>query len=239
MTIQSRTVDYTDGAQTFKAYLAWDDSSDGARPAVLIVHTFAGRGEFECDKARKLAELGYVGMAVDMYGDAKQGSTTEENFALMQPLVDDRVELQKRVTLALDAAREQPEVDASQVAAMGFCFGGLCALDLARTGADIKGAVAFHGLLNAPGNTGDNKISAKILSMHGYSDPMAPPESIIEFGTEMTNAGADWQLHAYGNTVHAFTNPEANDADFGTVYNEAADRRSWTSLQNFLTEIFA
>ena len=239
MSIQSRIVDYTDGTQTFKAYLAWDDNSDGARPAVLIVHTFAGRGDFECEKARKLAELGYVGMAVDMYGDARQGSTPEENFALMQPLVDDRVELQKRISLAFDAIREQPEVDSAQVAAMGYCFGGMCALDLARTGADIKGAVSFHGLLGAPGNTDGTKISAKVLCLHGYADPMGPPQNIIDLGTEMTAAGADWQLHAYGNTVHAFTNPQADDADFGTVYNEAADHRSWTSLQNFLTEIFA
>lgn len=239
MSIQSRIVDYTDGTQTFKAYFAWDDSSNSARPAVLVSHAFGGRGEFECDKARKLAALGYVGMAIDMYGDARQGSTTEENFALMQPLVDDREELQKRISLALATAREQPEVDNKQVAVMGYCFGGLCALDLARTGADIKGAVSLHGLLTAPGNTDGNEISSSILCLHGYSDPMAPPESIIDLGTEMTNAGADWQLHAYGNTVHAFTNPEANDADFGTVYCEKADRRSWASLLYFLEEIFA
>ena len=238
MTIQNRIVDYTDGNIVFKAYLAWDDSHKGPRPAVLIAHAFGGRGDFECEKARKLAELGYIGFAIDMYGEAKQGSSTEENMALMQPLLEDRASLQQRITLAMEAAQQQAEVDSTQVAVMGFCFGGLCALDLARTGADIKGAVSFHGLFTAPGNTDGNQISAKILCLHGYADPMVPPQSILDLGTEMTAAGADWQLHAYGNTLHAFTFPPANDPDFGTVYNAAADKRSWTSLLNFLDEIF-
>lgn len=239
MTIQTRIVDYSDGNITYKGYLAWDDSAQSKRPAVLVSHAWAGRSDFECEKARKLAELGYVGFAIDMYGDAKQGANNDENAALMQPLVENRAELQKRITLALDAVRKQPEVDADNVAAIGFCFGGLCVLDLARTGADVKGVVSFHGLFNAPGNTEGNKITAKVLCLHGYDDPMAQPQSVLDLGTELTAADADWQIHAYGHTVHAFTNPAANDPGFGTVYNAAADKRSWASLVNFLAEIFA
>lgn len=239
MTIQTRTVDYSDGTITFKGYLAWDDSNSGPAPAVMVSHAWGGRGEFECEKARKLAELGYVGFAIDLYGDARLGTSKEENIALMSPLKQDRAELQKRITLALDALRQQPEVDKSKIAAIGYCFGGLCVLDLARTGADITAVVSFHGLFDAPGNTAGNTISAKVLCLHGYADPMAKPESMLALAEEMTAAGVDWQVHAYGHTLHAFTNPEANDPDFGTVYNATADRRSWQAMSHFLEEVFA
>jgi dienelactone hydrolase len=239
MTIQNRIVDYIDEGTTLKGYLTWDDEVKGSRPAVLVAHAWGGRSEFECKKADTLARAGYVGFAIDMYGDAKQGANVEENMALMQPLIDDREALQRRIALAVDTVRGQPEVDETQVAAMGFCFGGLCVLDLARMGANVKGVVSFHGLLGAPKNTEANKITAKVLCLHGYDDPMAPPEQILEFGTEMTKAGADWQLHAYGNTQHAFTVPEANDPEMGTVYSQKAHDRSRASMLNFLDEIFA
>ena len=144
-----------------------------------------------------------------------------------------------RMQAALYAVKLMPWVDDSKIAAMGFCFGGLCSLDLARTGADLKGVVSFHGLLGAPGNTQGNAIKAKILAFHGHDDPMVPVEQVIAFEQEMTEAGADWQLHTFGNTMHAFTNPVANNPDFGTVYQPDADRRSWLAMENFLTEIFA
>lgn len=239
MTIQSRIVEYTDGTTQFKGYLAWDDSIKGQRPAVLIAHTWAGCRDPECAKARKLAELGYVGFAIDMYGEGKVGGGVEECSALMQPLLDDRANLQKRINLALDTARQLPEVDKDRIAAMGFCFGGLCVLDLARSGADLLGVVSFHGLFTPPGNTEGNKISAKVLCLHGYDDPLVPAQSVIELGNELTAAGADWQIHAYGGTMHAFTLPEANAPDFGALYSPLADSRSWQSLRNFLQEIFA
>jgi dienelactone hydrolase len=130
-------------------------------------------------------------------------------------------------------------VDDSKIAAMGFCFGGLCVLDLARTGVDIKGVVSFHGLLGALANAKGNKIKAKILALHGRDDPMGLPEQVLAFQEEMTLAGADWQFVTYGHTVHAFTNPVANDPGFGTVYQADADRRSWQAMQNFFAEIFA
>ena len=147
--------------------------------------------------------------------------------------------LQKRMQAALYAVKLLPWVDDSKVAAIGFCFGGLCSLDLARTGADLKGVISFHGLLGAPGNTQENAIKAKILALHGHDDPLAPVDQVIAFEQEMTKAGADWQLHTFGNTMHAFTNPLANDPDWGMVYQPDADRRSWLAMENFLTEIFA
>lgn len=239
MAIVSNTVSYLDGDVVLEAFFAFDDGLLGRRPAVLINHAWGGRDGFVAEKAQKLAALGYVGFALDMYGKGILGSGPEENAKLMQPFMDDRGMLQKRSQAALAAVKLMPWVDDSKIAAIGFCFGGLCVLDLARTGADIKGVVSFHGLLGAPGNTGNNRIKAKVLALHGNDDPMVPVEQVIAFQQEMTHAGADWQLHCYGNTMHAFTNPVANNPDFGTVYQPAADRRSWQSLCNFLEEIFA
>ena len=156
----------------------------------------------------------------------------------MTPLVEDRPELQKRVSAALSAMQAQPEVDSNQCAAIGFCFGGLCVLDLARIGSPIAGVVSIHGLFMAPGNTAGTAITAKVLCLHGYDDPMATPDSVLALATELSEAKADWQLHAYGRTMHAFTNPAANDPDFGTVYSETADRRSTAAIQGFLEELF-
>ena len=242
MAIQHRLVEYKAGDIVCEAYLAWDDAISGPRPGIAIAHTWAGRGEFEQSKAEDLAKLGYVGFAVDMYGNGLRGASVEENTALMQPLMNDRELLQLRITAAVDALKQQPEVDKTKTGAMGFCFGGLTVLDLARTGADVLGVISFHGLFNAPGNilnsTPGNKISAKVLCLHGYDDPMALPESMVELGNELTAAGADWQIHAYGGTVHGFTNPLANMPEMGVLYSPDADRRSWQAMVNFWKELF-
>lgn len=239
MAIVSNTVAYMDGDVVLEAFFAFDDSLSGRRPAVLINHTWVGRDDFVAEKAKKLAALGYVGFAVDMYGKGVLGSDREENMRLMQPFMTDRAMLQQRMKAALATVKLMPWVDDSKIASIGFCFGGLCSLDLARTGIDIKGVVSFHGLLDAPGNTQGNAITAKVLVLHGRDDPMNPAEQVLAFEREMTEAGADWQLHTYGHTMHAFTNPLANDPAFGTVYQPSADRRSWIAMQNFLAEIFA
>jgi dienelactone hydrolase len=238
MAIVSNTVNYMDGDTLLEAFFAYDDAIDGRRPAVLINHAWGGRDEFVANKAVKLAELGYVGFALDMYGKGVLGSGPEENAKLMQPFIDDRAKLQQRIGAALSAVKLLPWVDDKKCAAIGFCFGGLCVLDLARTGSDLKGVVSFHGLLGAPGNTEDQRIKAKILALHGHDDPMVPPEQVLAFEQEMTRAGADWQVLVYGNTMHAFTNPVANDPGFGTVYQADADRRSWIAMKNFLEEAF-
>jgi len=238
MAIVSNTVNYMDGDTLLEAFFAYDDAIAGRRPAVLINHAWGGRDQFVANKAVKLAELGFVGFALDMYGKGVLGSGLEENAKLMQPFMDDRAMLQKRISAALAAVRLLPWVDDKKIAAIGFCFGGLCVLDLARSGADIKGVVSFHGLLGAPGNTEGTRIKAKVLALHGHDDPMAPPEQVLAFEQEMTRTGADWQVHVYGNTMHAFTNPIANDPGFGTVYYADADKRSWIAMKNFLEEIF-
>lgn len=239
MAIVSNTVGYLDGDVLLEGYFAYDDATEEKRPVVLICHAWGGRDEFVAGKARKLAELGYVGFALDMYGKGVSGSGPEENARLMQPFMEDRAKLQRRISAALYAVRLMPWVDDGKIAAIGFCFGGLCVLDLARTGADIAGVVSFHGLLQAPDNIEKPDIKAKVLVLHGHDDPMVPPEQVAELQQELTTAGADWQIHVYGDTMHAFTNPVANDPDFGTVYQPLADGRSWQSMKNFLAELFA
>ena len=236
MTIQTKLLNYDCDGVRLEGYLAWDDSIDTA-PAIAVSHAWGGRGEFEESKALALAEMGFVGFAIDMYGEGKQGNNPEENEALMTPLLANRDLLGRRIEKAIETLRDQSQVDSSKIAAMGYCFGGLCVLDLARRGSDVAGVISFHGLFTPP-NDEVRPISTKILCLHGYQDPMALPESVVALGEEMTKAGADWQLYAYGNALHSFTNPAANDRDFGTVYDADADRRSWLALANFLEEIF-
>ena len=238
MSIETRLIDYTDGDTVLEGLLAWDNAIEHVQPGVMVSHAWAGRSDFEDSKAVALAELGYVGFALNLYGKGVLGNSTDENGALMQPFLDDRAMLQQRLLLSLHTMRQQPEVNDTAVAAIGYCFGGLCVLDLARTGEDLAGVASLHGLFGAPGNTGGNSIRAKVLAMHGWDDPMAPPEQVLELARELSSQGADWQLHAFGNTVHAFTNPAANDPGFGTVYSPSADKRSWLELQSFLAELF-
>jgi len=239
MSIQTLDVEYKDGDTVFEAHVAWDEAIQGHRPGVLVSHAWGGRSEFEDRKAECLAELGYVGFALDLYGKGVRGSNQEENSALMQPLLDDRPLLQKRMQLALGHLKAQKDVASDRLAAIGFCFGGLCVLDLARTGADLCGVVSFHGLLGAPGNTAGTAMQAKALVLHGWQDPLAPPEAVQALASEMDGLDADWQLHAYGTSYHAFTNPAANDVANGMQYDPVADRRSWDSMQLFLNEVFA
>jgi dienelactone hydrolase len=235
--LQHRLIEYSDGETALEGRLAWDDASDARRPGVLVSHAWGGRSAYEDGKADRLAELGYAALALDLYGKGIRGNGPDENAALMQPFLEDRAMLQRRLLISLETLRGQPEVDAASVAAIGFCFGGLCALDIARTGEDIAGVVSFHGQF-APGNTGGHTIRARVLALHGWDDPMARPDSVLALADELSAMGADWQLHAYGNTMHAFTNPAANDPGMGTVYEATADRRSWQAMTNFLDELF-
>ncbi|MGR8949928.1 MAG: dienelactone hydrolase family protein [Gammaproteobacteria bacterium] len=236
--MKEKYVEFQHEGDTLEAYLAVDANQSTPLPAVMISHTWRGRSDFECDKARTLAALGFVGFAIDMYGKGVLGQTPDESATLMQPFMDDRAKLQGRMLAALEALKAQEEADTDKVVAAGYCFGGLCVLDLARTGVDIAGVASFHGLLQPPGNLSEQKIRSKVLILHGNDDPMAPTEHVVEIQKELTAAGADWQLHNYGNTMHAFTNPQANDPDFGTVYSEKADQRSWRSFIRFLDEAF-
>lgn len=232
-------IEYEHDGTILEGYLALDEERASPRPAVLIAHTWQGRGEFVCDKARALAGHGYVAFALDLYGKGVIGKGPDESGRLMQPFLDNRAMLQARMLKALETVRTLDAVDNKKIAAIGYCFGGLCVLDLARVGAEIQGVVSFHGLLGKPGNTDGIPITAKALILHGHDDPMAPVEDVAAIETELTAAGADWQINVYGNTMHSFTNPNANDPEFGTVYSDVADHRSWNSLMNFLREVFA
>lgn len=237
MAIHEQIIDYGDGDITCKGFLAYDDSRPGPLPAVLISHAWGGREESFNQKARDLARLGYAGFALDMYGNGRCGASMEENGALMQPFMADRVLLARRMNAAVTAVAELPQIDSRRIGAMGYCFGGLCVLDLARSGADVRGVVSLHGLLKPPVGTRAAKITAKVLVLHGHDDPMVPIDDVVAFEKEMTAAGVDWQLHAYGRTMHGFMDPGANNTAFGIMYNPDAERRASVALLNFLEEV--
>ncbi len=231
----TRTIEYSENDTALEGFFA-SELSAGA-PGVLVCHTWAGQGDFENNIARSLSELGYAALAADVFGKGVRGSTPEENAALLQPMLDDRALLLRRLKASIECLRAQPEVDETRIAVIGFCFGGLCALDVARSGADIRGVVSFHGLLGAP-DLPPGDVTAKVLALHGWDDPLATPDNALAFAGEMSGLGADWQLHAYGGTVHAFTNPNAADADGGMLFSETATLRAFQAMRNFLEEVF-
>ncbi len=233
----TKTIDYEDGSQQLEGYLAYHETGK-PKPAVLVSHDWSGRREMACKGAERITDMGYVGFALDMYGKGIFGADgdAEKNGALMAPFAQDRALLRRRINAALHAVRQLPQVDATKVAAMGYCFGGMCVLELARSGADVQGVISVHGIF-APGHAANKKITAKVLCLHGHDDPMVPPEQVLAFETEMTQAHVDWQVHVYGGTMHAFTNPKANNPSFGTVYKEVAANRAYRSIENFLGEV--
>ena len=239
MNIVTKPVEYKDGDQTCIGYLAWDETYADPKPCVLINHAWGGLDNFAQGKAVEMAALGYVGFALDNYGDGVQPETVDEKMALMGPLKEDRAKLLKRLKAGYKAAAALEQVDDSHMAAMGFCFGGLCTLDMARAGLDLKAAVSFHGLLDAPEGAKPKKIKAKVLVAHGWDDPMAKPDAVLALGEELAASKCDRQLHAYGQTSHAFTVPEASDKKNGLMYNEDSARRATLASQDLLQEVFA
>ena len=207
------------------------------RPGVVIFPTVMGVSDLELGFARQLVHLGYTGFVADLFGKRFHGSSRDVMFNEMNRLRSNRASLRERLLVIVECLRKLDAIEADRIVAIGYCFGGGCALDLARSGADIAGVASFHGLLDPPGLP-PQPIKAKVLVFHGWDDPLAPPEAAVALGHELTAAGADWQLHAYGNVAHGFTNPGATGATPGVVYNELAAERSWTSLINFLEEIF-
>ena len=212
--------------------------ADGARPTVILFPTVMGVSPLEIGFAERLGALGYNGLIADLFGKQFHGAARDTMFGEMGRLRGDRAALRERLLAVLDTVRGRPEAAGQKVAAIGYCFGGQCALDLARAGADVAGVASFHGLFDPPGLPAQ-PISAKVVAYHGWDDPMVPPEAVVALGKELTEAGCDWQVHAYGHVGHGFTNPRASDLGIdGVRYNEAAARRSWASLETYLAELF-
>lgn len=241
--IVETSVDYEAGNVACRGEFFYDDEQ-GAQPIVIIMPTFEGIGDFARDKAKQIAGLGYAAFVMDLYGGGKRGESIAECQSLMAALRENRSVLRERVVASVACVQQLDKVNPLHIAAIGFCFGGMAVLDLARTGSlsgpsqSVKGVVSFHGLLDAPDIETAEKIDAKVLVLHGHEDPMVSVEKVNQFKQEMTSKQADWQLHAYGNTMHSFTNPNANNPAMGTQYNELADKRSWVAMQNFLAELF-
>lgn len=224
--------------QTFQGIIAFDDALQGKRPVVMVSHTWAGQAQFEADKATELAKQGYLAFAIDVYGKGKRAKDATEAEEFMNEMLADRQELLNRLLLALEKIKTHDLADKNKVAIIGFCFGGKCALDLARSGVDIKGTVCFHGIFDPPGLEQEEDIKAKILVLHGWEDPFAFPKDIVALGYELTERNAIWEMDVFGHTGHAFTNPNANAPDQGMMFNPLANDRSWLRMTQFFKEIF-
>jgi len=208
------------------------------RPTVILIPTVMGVSELERLFGRQLVELGYNALVADLFGKEFHGAPRDTMFGEMARLRSDRAALRRRLEHVLELVRGLDEVENEQIVVAGYCFGGQCALDLARSGANIAAAVSFHGLFDPPGLP-PQKIPAKVVAYHGWDDPMVPPEKVVALGQELTEAGSDWQIHAYGHVGHGFTNPRASELKIeGVAYNALAAERSWTSFINLLEELF-
>ncbi len=207
------------------------------KPVVILFSTWKGKTPYICSRAEQIAKLGYHTFVADVFGEGKSAELPAECSALMMPFMEDREKLKKRLLTTVKIVKTLPFVDSQKIAVAGFCFGGLCALDLARSGEPLSGAISFHGLLNPP-NLSPKEIQTKILVMHGDIDPMVSTEELEAFKKEMRTKKANWELIIFGNTYHAFTNPDENDKARGTVYSEIVEKRAFKRLEFFLEEIF-
>ncbi|MDX3908270.1 MAG: dienelactone hydrolase family protein [Sphingobium sp.] len=238
MTITRRTIVHEGPGGTFEAMAVVDDAA-GAAPGVLLFPNVLGTKEADFLMAEKVAALGYSVLVADVYGQGKRTSRADADRArYMTELNEDRMLMKARLLRSLEVLRDLPAVDGANVAAIGYCFGGKCVLDLARAGADILGGISFHGVYDAPPFP-NAAISAKLLICHGWDDPLAPPDAMVGLGRELTEAGCDWQIHAYGGTGHGFTDPSANMPEGGLAYQPDADRRSFKAMADFLDEVMA
>ncbi len=230
-------VPYTDGKTSLEGFASY--TIPEKRPAVILCHAWSGRDKFICEKAEMMARWGYVGFALDMYGKGVLGKSREENAALKKPFLEDRELLHRRLIRALDTARTLPHVDVTKIAVIGFGFGGLCALDFARSGAHLRGAVSVYGQFDALPEKLARPIQSKILVLHGYDDPIVKQDQLKGFAEQMTEMKVDWQVHIYSNTVHAFMNPAINDPAVGLQFNPVSANRAWHAIQGFLEDVFS
>ncbi|MEM9809970.1 MAG: dienelactone hydrolase family protein [Pseudomonadota bacterium] len=233
---QTRLVEWTHDGATFEGMLALPSSAP--KGAVLICHAWSGRAEHEEAFARRLAGQGYAAMAGDVYGKGVRGANNEENEKLMTPLAQNRPLLQERLRASLHALADQPEVDGDKIAAAGFCFGGLCVLDLARANAPVLGSAAFHAILGKPDHFADGEIKPKVIAFQGFDDPMAGPDDLQAFGKEMTTRQASWQLMTFGKVAHSFTNEDANMPELGLKFDKSARDDSYAAFDRFVAGLF-
>jgi dienelactone hydrolase len=233
-TVRTELLTYRQGEAVLEGYLAFDDSVSGKRPGVLVVHEWTGVGLYVRSRAEKLAALGYVAFAADIYGKGVRPRDQREAAATAAIYRGNRALMRSRAQAGLEVLRHHRLVDSGRLFAIGYCFGGGTALELARSGAELRGVVSFHGNLDTPRPEDARNIKAKILVLHGGNDPFVPKEQVLAFWNEMSKAGVDWQLVVYSNAVHSFTNPDSgNDPAKGIAYSAVADRRSWAAMLAF------
>lgn len=237
--ITGQTVEYKSGDVPCEGYVASDSASTAARPGVLVVHDWMGVSEHTKGICKDLAKLGYVAFAVDIYGKGVRPPDRTAAAVEAGKYKSDRKLLRERVNAGLSQLQARKDVLKDKIAAIGFCFGGTTALELARSGAPIAGVVTFHGGLDSPNPADGKNIKAKILVLHGADDPFVKTEDIEAMKKEFNDAGVDWQMVYYANAVHAFTQPQAGtDKSKGAAYEERAARRSWEAMKTFFAEIF-
>jgi len=236
VTVQS--VVYQIDGQSYESRLAYVEGAKAA-PGLVMAPNWMGVSDSAEQIAKKVAAKGYVVLLADLYGQNVRPDSNDTALAAMMPLKNDRGLLNKRMQAALDQLTSQTSaaVDASRLAAFGFCFGGCCALELARTGAPLQAAVSFHGTLDTPNPADANNIKGKVLVLHGASDPLVPKEQLPAFEEEMNAANVDWQLLSYGGAFHSFTDPHANNPGV-QMYNETVSKRAFTAMHNLLDEVF-
>ena len=241
----TKVIEYKDGDATLEGYFAYDTAvksplaEKGKRPGIVVVHDWLGVGPYVKHRVEMLASLGYAAFAADIYGKGVRPNNPKDASATATIYKTNLKLMRERVNAALRELKKQEVVSATNVAAMGYCFGGTTALELARSGAPIKGVVSFHGGLGPQNPKDALNIKAKVLALHGADDPFVKEEEVKAFEQEMREAKVDWQLVKYSGAVHSFTNPEAgNDNSKGAAYNKSADERSWIAMKDFFAEIF-
>ena len=237
--IKTETVEYKQGDTTLEGYLAYDDAGHKAKPGIVIVHDWMGLSSDTKMRAEQIAKMGYVAFAADIYGKGSRPKSPEEAGKLAGQYKGDRKLLRARAQAALDKLSSYSFVDKKKLVAIGFCFGGTTALELARSGAPLIGTVSFHGGLQTPTPEDAKNIKGKVLALHGADDPYVSSAEVAAFQDEMRKAKVDWQFISFGNTVHAFMVAGAgNDNSKGAAYNTVSEKRAWLDFQNFLKEIF-
>lgn len=233
--MQTEQKKYYDGTAQLSGFFAWNDAKDGKRPGILVVHAGPGLDAHTQGRAKQFAEMGFVALACDMYGDGVAGDR-QRVMSILHELRCDRSKLCARATEGIKVLRAHPLLD-GRIAAVGYCFGGLTALELARSGADLAGVVSVHGSLTTTVPAESGKIKARILACHGALDPHVPMAHVDGFVAEMNNAGADWQLIVYGGAMHGFAH-EGGPSMPGVAYHAQADARSTRHIRSFLSELF-